>query len=224
MASDKTAILYKLPDFKSPECRVSYAGGLFTARAQEEGKAPRYGCTLIFPKSARIVLGKIVEKLLLETPKWNDKGMELFKVGRIKNPFLAGDGKEAHNSKGELNEGMGSDVFFIRPGAGEKFPPAVWWKNPNIPETEKTVYSGCYGKAILNAYSYNHPKSGDGITFGISGFQKLKEGERLGGSGGIDPEKWSETIADEGPAPEETKKGRGAGGLFGETPDDDIPF
>jgi hypothetical protein len=217
MAKDSTTVLHRLDDFKTSLCRLSYAGGLFKARSQEEGKPPRFGATLIFPKSARPELEKLIKKLIEETPGWGAKGMERAKAGLIKIPLLAGDGKEARDSTtGEIKTGLGPEFFFIRPGAGADRPPAVWWKNPNVQETEATVYSGCYGKAILNLYSYKHPKSGDGVTFGISGFQKHTEGERLGGSGGIDKEKWSETIADEGEAPAETAGGKGASGLFGD--------
>ena len=111
---------------------------------------------------------------------------------------------------------MGPDVFFIRPSANKDRPPAVWWKDPNKQEDETTVYSGCYGKAILNCFAWHNDKSGDGVSFGIQGWQKHSEGERLGGAGPIDKEKWSETIADEGEAPAETAGGKGAGGLFGD--------
>ena len=130
---------------------------------------------------------------------------------------MAGDGKEAHSKKtGELQLGLGPDVFFIRPTANEDRPPRVWHRDPNKQETEETVYSGCYGKAILNAFAWNNSSSGDGVSFGLSGFQKLQDGERLGGSGGIDPAKWSETIPDEGPVPESARSGGGAASLFGD--------
>jgi hypothetical protein len=222
MAKDGTSVLHRLDDFKAPAgkgilCRLSYANGLFKARSQEEGKPPRFGATLIFSNAQKSELGKMIQKLIEETPGWGAKGLERFKAGLIKNPILAGDGKEARDSgTGEIKPGLGAEFFFIRPGASADRPPAVWWKDPNKQETEATVYSGCYGKAILNVYSYKHPKSGDGVTFGISGFQKIQEGDRLGGGGAIDKEKWSETIADEGEAPAETAGGKGAGGLFGD--------
>ena len=226
-------------DFKSPECRLSYAGGLFKARSAEGSAREKYGCTLIFPKSARAELEKIVAKVIVD--EWGEKGIAKAKAGLIKSPFLAGDGKEAHNkTTGEIHPGLGPDVFFIRPTANSDRPPFVRWRDPNTQETEMTVYSGCYGKAVLNCFAWNNPQNGDGVSFGIVGFQKLREGESLGGSGGqADPEKWMETVADEGPTPESTQNGAGAGGLFGAAPpkrapagalfggslvDDDIPF
>ena len=117
------------------------------------------------------------------SPNGDPKGIEKAKAGLIKSPFLAGDGKEARNKQsGELHPGMGPDVFFIRPSANKDRPPAVWWKDPNKQEDETTVYSGCYGKAILNCFAWHNDKSGDGVSFGISGFQKHADGDRLGGS------------------------------------------
>ena len=68
---------------------------------------------------------------------------------------------------------------------------------------------------MLNAYTWDHPKNGRGVSFGISMFQKLQEGERLGGSGGVDTDKFFESVADEGPVPEDATTGAGASGLFG---------
>jgi Protein of unknown function (DUF2815) len=200
-------------DFKTPLCRLSYAQSLFKARVIEEGKPAKFGCTLIFPKAAKAELEKHVAEVI--TAEWGPKGIERAKNGLIKSPFLAGDGKEARNKQtGEINPGLGSEFFFIRVQANEDRPPAVWWKSPNVQETEANVYSGSYGKAILNCFAWHNDKSGDGVSFGINGFQKHAEGERLGGSGPIDTEKWSETIADEGPAPDSTKTGAGASSLF----------
>ena len=212
MANDKA----RSDDFKSDMCRLSYAKSLFEASSQDGGKK-KFNPTLIFPKAAKLAMEKIVAEVINQ--KWGPAGLERAKKGLIKSPFLAGDGKEAHNKKsGELHPGMGPDVFFIRPTANEDRPPYVWWHDPKTPETVNNVYSGCYGKAVLNAYAWVNSAGGEGVSFGISKFQKLMEGERLGsdGSGSADADKWHETVADEGPAPEATKKGAGAGGLFGD--------
>ena len=211
------------PDFKSPICRLSFAQGLYKPRAQtdKDGKpigAAKYGCTLIFPLSDRVILEKYVAEVI--TAEWGEKGLTMAKNKLIKSPFLAGDGKEARNkATGELHPGMGAEFFFIRPSANaDRKPPFVIWKSPNVQETDETVYSGCYGKAVLSAFAWHNAQSGDGVSFGIQGFQKFRDGERLGGTGGADPEKWAETIDDDG---EIAKSGRGASALFGG--DDDHP-
>ncbi len=64
-------------------------------------------------------------------------------------------------------------------------------------------------------YSKLAGKKGKGLTFGVDMLQFKDAGDRLGGGGGVDVEKWAEVIPDEGAAPASTKGGAGAGGLFG---------
>ena len=204
-------------DFKAPEGRLSFARDLFKPRQQKNGKE-KYGCTLIFPKAERKFFELLIAKVILD--EWGPAGIERAKKNLIKSPILAGDGKEAHNkTTGELNGGMGPDVIFMRPTANGDRPPFVWYTEKDIHGKPKMVdesvaYSGCYGKAILHFYAWNNEESGDMVSVGISGFQKMRDGERLAGGGPMDVEKWDETFADEGPAP--NVGGGGAGNLFGE--------
>lgn len=206
-------------EIKTTLCRVSFVRDLF---AIAEGRHS-YGCTLIFPKSDTTGRAEL-EKICVEaiTAEWGPKGLERLKNKIIKTPFYAGDGPEARRKKGEnageLHAGMGPDVWFIRVSATKDHPPAVRWKNINVQETEKYpdgVYSGCYGKAVVNAFTSDHETGGQRVSLGINMFQKTAEGELLGGGGSsFEPEKYYETVADDGPAPDSTKSGAGAAGLF----------
>jgi len=200
-------------DFKTSLCRVSFANSLFKPRAQQEGGVEKYGCTLIFEKSGdRSALDAAVKGVIVA--QWGDKGLERAKAGLIKSPFLDGAGKEARNKKtGELHPGFGPDVFFLRVQSVRQ--PVLRYRSEHIPATEEEIYSGCYGKAVLNAFAWTNAQNGDGVSFGIQFFQKIKDGDRLGGSGGVDAGKWMESVPDEGEAPEATRTGAGAGGLFG---------
>lgn len=200
-------------DFKSPTARLSYAYQLFKPRAAQDGAPKKYGCTLIFPNSVKPALGKHVEEAIVA--EWGEKGLARAKAGAIKLPILAGDGKEARSKQsGDLHPGMGPDVCFIRPTSNKDRPPIIRYRSASIPATEEEVYSGCYGFAVLNAYTWNNPQNGDGVSFGIMLFQKTADGERIGGSGGVDVDKYFEKIDDAGDAPAETKTGDGAAGLF----------
>jgi len=202
-------------DFKTPTCRISFAQNLFKARkaSTDANAKEKYGCTLIFPKSAKAALAKHVEKVIVD--QWGEKGLERAKAGLIKSPFLAGDGKEARNKEtGDLHPGMGADVFFIRCTSNNA--PAVRYKSPNIPATEEEVFSGCYGFAVLNVFAWNNPQNGDGVSFGVQYFQRTggTEDDRLAGSGSFNADKYFEKIEDTGDAPD--TGGAGAGGLFGD--------
>lgn len=201
-------------DFKTPPCRVLYAYNLFKTRKNEEGGKEKFGCSLVFANEHRPTLEKIVAGVIVE--QWGEKGLERASQGLIKSPFLAGDGKEARNKQtGEINAGFGPGLFFIRPSANADRPPVVRFRSATIHATEEEVYSGCRGFAVLNAFAWNNPKNGDGVSFGIQYFQKTGDDEKIAGSGGVDPEKWHEKIEDKGAAPESTQNGAGAGGLFG---------
>lgn len=201
-------------DFKTPLCRLSFAQGLYRPKGVNGGPE-KFGCTLIFPKADRKILEPYVAQVIKD--EWKDAGLERARKGLIKSPFLAGDGKEARNKQtGELHPGMGPDVFFIRCIANKDRPPWVRWRDPNLQMTEADVYSGCWVKAVIGCFTWRNDQSGDGVSFGVSGLQKIKDGERLGGSGQSDPSEYLETVEDAGDAPEETRGGRGAASLFGE--------
>lgn len=217
-------------DFKTPDALLSFAQSLFKARASADGGKEKFGCTLIFPNNAKtaklcqipdgkggmkmVSLTDIVAGVITE--QWGEKGLERAKAGLIKSPFLAGDGKEARNkTTGELHPGMGADVFFIRTTANaDRAPQVSSTAAAMIPASQDEVYSGCYGFAVLNCFAWNNPQNGDGVSFGIQMFFKKKDGERIGG-GSSSPDAWTETVEDAGAAPDETKTGAGAGGLFG---------
>ncbi len=200
-------------DMKTPLCRISFANNLFKARAQQVGGVEKFGCTLIFPKTSDMSpLIQAIKKVIVD--QWGEKGLDRAKAGLIKNPILDGAGKEARSKKtGDLHPGFGPDVVFIRVQSTRE--PVVRWKSANVPATEEDVYSGCFGKAVINAFAWHNDQNGDGVSFGIQMFQKLQEGERLGGAGGVDPDQWIEKIEDEGPTPDAVKSGAGAAGLFG---------
>ena len=200
-------------DFKTPTCRISFANGLFEARSVSGGPK-KYGCTLIYPNSARGILEKFVRETILA--EWGEKGLERASKGAIRSPFLSGTGKEARNKQtGELHPGMGDGLFFIRPQSGEDRPPVIRYRDVNVPATKDEVYSGCHGAAVLNVYAWKHPTSGDGVSFGLRMFQRTSGGEHLAAAP-IDASRYfEEPVPDEGETPEAVKTGAGAGGLFG---------
>ena len=200
-------------DFKSPPCRLAFSQGLFKPRAAMEGAAKKYNATLIFENKYRPQLEKVIAEVITE--EWGEKGLVRAKAGGIKNPLLAGDGKEARSKQnGEVHPGFGPGLFFIRCNAQEDRKPVVLWNSKEMQATQEEVYSGCYGFAVINCWAWNHPSSGDGVSFGIRMFQKTRDGEPLGGGGPLDVDKWYETIDyDEGI--KDAGKAGGASSLFG---------
>lgn len=205
------ASMYRTELFKGPLMRISYANGLFVPRANDSGKE-KYSCALIVPRTDLGVakLQKAVAGVVEN--QWGEKGVERFKKGLIKNPILAGDGKEAHDKDGNLRSGLGAEFIFIRPSSGIR--PKVF-NAQVLPATEDECLSGYWGYPVLNAFAWHNPQNGDGISFGINMFQVVKADEVLGGAGGGDPDQFFDKVDtsgdDDGGA---TTGGAGAGGLF----------
>lgn len=218
--------------FKAAGARFSYVQNMFTRVAKKDDSGNAYldkngkpvteqQCTLIFDKSTdRTPFDNALREAIVA--EWGEKGMEQAKAGVIRLPYLAGDGKEARvktgDNAGEVREGLGPDKWFIRVATRLEAP--VRYRSETVPATHGTgedqIKSGDYGFAILHAYCWDNPKNGKGVSFGIDYLQKTRAGESLGGSGSaVDVGSVYEAVEDSGAAPEETKSGAGAGGLFG---------
>ncbi len=165
-------------NFKTPLVRISYAHGLHKPNDND-----KYMPTLIIPNSDLKPLHQAVASAV--TGEWGEKGVERFKKGLIKNPILAGDSKSAHDKEGNLKEGLGPDVSFLRP----------WSKNPIkvfgpdvLPMDAQEVQSGWWGYAVLTPFAWHNDESGDGIGFWISMWQHVKEDETIGGGFTANPD------------------------------------
>lgn len=200
-------------DFKTPLARIAFADNLFTPQQRDNGKK-QWGCSLLWPKGVDL---SALHNAALEAAKeeWGDKAAEMIKNEIIKNPFLDGDSKQGKNKQtGEAHAGFPGTTF-IRVISGEEYRPKLV-NQKVLPITSKDeLFSGCFGYAVVNAFTWENKENGKGISFGVSMIQKAKDGDRLGGAGGINVEEWADKIEDEGEAPAETKTGQGAGGLFG---------
>ena len=200
-------------DAKTPLVRLAFSDGLFTLREDDWGNK-NWTATLLIPKSDNLA---VYEKLALEAAQaeWGDKARQMFKDKLIHSPFLDGDGPQGKSKKtGEPHAGFPGH-WFLRVKSGEDYRPTLIDRQ-KLPITDKAkLYSGCYGYAVVHCFTWDNDKKGKGLTFGISMFQFVKDGEHLGGGGGVDVDKWAEVIPDEGAAPDSTKSGAGAGGLFG---------
>ena len=201
------AKMYRTAPFKGPLMRVSYAYNLFTLREMNGDSGTRriYGCTLIIEKADPSL--SILQKAIAEVVngQWREKGADKFKSGLIKNPILAGDGKEARSKEtGDVLAGLGSDKVFIRVQANEDRAPLIFAPDAVTRLVDPDgLPSGSWGYPVLNAWAWHNPKNGDGVSFGIEMFQlarKAEGDEVLGGGGRPDPSKFFESVktADDG--------------------------
>lgn len=160
------------------EVRFSYAN-VWVPTSIEEGDEKKYNVSLLIPKKDKKTVRAIEEAIATETELLLEKlGVKVLPKG-AKIAELR-DGDEEYPGD-ETMEGM----YFIR--VSSKTKPGVVEKDP---ETGKVIeiinpdefYSGCYGKASVNAYWYAPDKKPyKGVTLGLNNVMKTKEGEALGG-------------------------------------------
>lgn len=193
-------------DIKTPLARLSFPNLLKPQVNKDDAgnTTEKYNCVLLFPKTTDIsALKNAVATVAKE--QWGDKAAQWIKDGLIKHPFLDGDGPQGLSKKtGERHAGYAGTTF-IRCATTLK-PKVVDRKVQPIVDPED-LYAGCYVYAVVNCYTWENPKNGKGVSFGISLMQVAKDGERLGG-GGADPSQHFESIPDEddtsgGPAPKD---------------------
>ena len=204
------------------ETRISYSQYCFEPNTKENG-GKQYQGTFLIPKSMdKSTLDKMVLDTLVE--EWGGRMggqagiIDAIKNGVIKSPFLDGDGKQGRDKDGKPKDGY-PDHWFLRATSGEDYPPKmlVSQRGAVVPATKSDIKSGDHGFPVLNVYTWDNVKNGKGASFGFSMFMKSRDGESIGGGAGVptDPDKYFEPVQDEGPAPDETKGGDGAAGLFG---------
>ena len=210
-------------DFRLDNMRLAFPH-LFEMQTMDDG-SKKYNATFLWPKTVELIgrkkdgstLNVMQEAGRLATEAWGDKAAEMIKNELIKNPRLDGDGKQGINKKtGERHAGYAGH-WFIRASANEKYPPTliddVFGSDgkPVIITDRKRLYPGCFVHVVLNLYTYDNPKGGKGLSFGLQMVQFAKDGERLGGGGGPRPEEFFQGVKSDAPA---AAKADGAGGLF----------
>jgi hypothetical protein len=148
--------------------RFSYAN-VFTPKASEEGKDPKYSVSIIIDKNDKETINKInaaVEKV--------KQGSAAVFGGTIPKALKGG----LRDGDAEKDDAAYQGAFFINANSSMK--PQIVDANLDQIMDQGEFYSGCYGRASLTFYAYNQAGS-KGIACGLNNLQKLEDGEKLGG-------------------------------------------
>lgn len=172
MASKKQEFIKVL----TPKFRVSFPH-LFSPQEKTDkktGKVTRkYGTIMLFHENDDIsVLIEAAEKA-----GNNFFGEKEFAKYR-KNPKFWWPFRVGNDERDEM-AGYADHIFINATSNAEKHVPGVVDKSRQDIIDESEIYSGCYGRASLSVYAYDHEEGAKGIAFGLINFQKLGDGEPL---------------------------------------------
>ena len=169
--------------------RFSYCN-LFTPRVVQDGAKPKYSVTLLIPKTDKFTIQKI--KAAIDAAKAaylaRNNGKKL--PSNLKSTLHDGDGERPNG--GEFGEECkGCYVITV-----SSINPPVIVDNTKTPITDpQELYSGCYGRAIINFYVYD-TNGNKGISAGLNGIMKLHDGDPLGG-GVVTDSDWDDDWEDD---------------------------
>lgn len=186
----------KKSKMKTPEFRVSFPN-LLTPKGFGDQK-PKYSVTMLIPKTVDIsALKKMVSDAALEM--WPDPTK---RPKKIINPIKDGDTDEMDS--GELRVEKYPEVaghWVISASSLNRIP--VLDKDMSPIMDADVIYSGCFAYAVVTAFAYgpnkNRPQSKSGVSFGLQGIQKSRDGERFAG-GGIKADDFFAPITGEDPS------------------------
>lgn len=138
-----------------------------------------YECTMIFePTDDLSALKRIVEQAIVE--KFGNN-----RPHYIKTPFREGRWKTAEYQLGyDLNKYPEYEGKIIASARSYEIQPGVVDSNLQPILDKRELYSGIWGRASLVAFYYNNQEGGQGISFGLQNFQKIRDDEPLGTSRG----------------------------------------
>jgi len=152
--------------FRTPEFRVSFPH-LFEAHTVQEGDKPSYSVQMIFDRDTKLTVFKKAVKAVQKS-KFQDKKIKSEKIKHVR------DGNEIENSDGEIRPET-KDKWVIQVASKNRRPRVLNARREDIINPDE-IYGGCYAVAVIEAYGYDN-QYGRGISFGLLGVQKTRDGE-----------------------------------------------
>lgn len=155
--------------------RFSYLNANEPKEALNGGK-PRYSASLIIPKSDAVTIEKIKKAIQAAYEdgqgKFRGNGKAVPALKDIKYPLRDGD-QERPDDEAYRNS------YFVNCNSERK--PKAFDVNGNDIIDPSELYSGIYGKAMIEFFAYN-TNGNRGIGCGFQGLKKYEDGAPLGGS------------------------------------------
>jgi len=106
------------------------------------------------------------------------KAAALEKFGKL--PPMAADKNPIKSCAGK-SQFAGYDEGWHYINTKSKFEPTVVDQRRQSIIDPKMIFAGCWCRFHINAFAYDHPQGGKGVSFGLNAVQLVREDERLDG-------------------------------------------
>ena len=170
--SDRTYVV------TGPDTVFSYLNVL-EPRAAAAGAEAKYSASLIIPKSDKVTIKKIKEAIRIAyeegEAKLRGNGNTVPPLDKIHNPLRDGD-------EDKPDDPAYRNAYFVN--ASNKNQPKLYDRHLNEILDPRELYSGIIGRAGITFFAYNAGGS-KGITCGLEGIKKLRDGTPLGGRSNV---------------------------------------
>ena len=169
--------------------RLSYVN-VFTPKLMPDGLTEKYSVTLLIPKKDKATLKKMDDAIEAAKNVYKTKNPGKKLPANLQTTIHDGDGERP--SGGDFGpECKGCMVLTV---TSRNKPVVVGADKAPLTDPQE-VYSGCYGRAVLNFYVYDTAGS-IGVTAGLNGIMKLEDGEPLAG-GVVTDSDWDDDFEDD---------------------------
>lgn len=142
---------------------------LFNAKQIMNQGEPKYSTAILIAKNDKENMKKL--QAAIDEAKNDDK---LKGARKIDTPLNDGD-EEKPDDK------YYAGCYYINAKASENHPPKVVDRHVNPIMDQEEIYAGCICNVVVNMYAYNF-NGHYGVGVGLGNVQKVKDGERIGGS------------------------------------------
>jgi len=160
--------------------RASYVNAFKpkVVKGSDNGKEV-YSVMALFAPGADLAAAKAAALEAVKEKLGADKAEAIVKHPKFKSPFK--NQAELVDDEGGQRPGTEAGGIFINLSNALK--PLVLGPDCNEIMDAREFYSGCYAVASCEVYAWEHPTGGKGVTFSLLGIQKVRDGDRLGGTG-----------------------------------------
>lgn len=146
--------------------------------------------TLLIPKTDKNTIAKIKAAIEAAKTAYLQKHSGKKLPSALKTTLHDGDGERPNG--GEF--GPECKGHYVMTCSSNNKPVIVYADKTPITEASE-LYSGCYGRAIVNFYVYD-TNGNKGVSAGLNGIMKLSDGEPLSG-GVVTDSDWDDDFEDE---------------------------